>query len=241
MIKGVRKQKVVKEPRISVNNLAEYITATPTRRKKILQESKFPKEYIITRYKEARELSKKYISGIITTSDVREEIKRFEKEAAQFAKTQGAEFKFQDSSNSAESLRQLLKTPIPKFKNADISLNDEKKKYLTIKGVLVSVNPDLILKYDDALTYVGAIKLNITKSTKLTSEGQKMVCILLYEYVKKFYAYQGSAEVADFKLCQSFDVFKQQFDVCPSSMKNRLQNIEDACDEIASRWDSIAI
>jgi hypothetical protein len=38
------------DPRLSANQLAEYLTATPTRRKSIIREAKFPKKSVVARY-----------------------------------------------------------------------------------------------------------------------------------------------------------------------------------------------
>jgi hypothetical protein len=42
-------------PRLSANQISEYLTATPTRRKSIVQAAKFPKTAIVARYDGARE------------------------------------------------------------------------------------------------------------------------------------------------------------------------------------------
>jgi hypothetical protein len=50
-------------PRISVNKLGEYMTATPLRRRRIIQDQKRPKDYIVPRYTEAQDAIVAYLSA----------------------------------------------------------------------------------------------------------------------------------------------------------------------------------
>src|SRR5689334_2984798 len=43
------------DPRISANQLAEYLNASATQRKKIIEGAKFPKKVIVARYEGARD------------------------------------------------------------------------------------------------------------------------------------------------------------------------------------------
>ena len=47
--------KAINQPRISVNNLAEFITAKAARQRQILRDQKFPQDYKVMYYKEASE------------------------------------------------------------------------------------------------------------------------------------------------------------------------------------------
>jgi hypothetical protein len=47
--------KAINQPRISVNKLAEFITAKASRQRQILRDQKFPQDYKVTYYKEASE------------------------------------------------------------------------------------------------------------------------------------------------------------------------------------------
>ena len=49
--------------RISVNKLGEYMTATPLRRRRIVQDQKRPKGFILPRYNEAQDAITKYLAG----------------------------------------------------------------------------------------------------------------------------------------------------------------------------------
>lgn len=47
--------KAINQPRISVNKLAEFITAKASRQRQIMRDQKFPQDYKVTYYKEASE------------------------------------------------------------------------------------------------------------------------------------------------------------------------------------------
>jgi hypothetical protein len=240
MIKGKIKQRVIKDPRISVNKLAEYVLATPSRRKRILLDAKYPKPYITTRYKEVREIAKSFLSGQMTSHEVLKEIKVFEKAAVDAAKIPDNEYQIGYNEQSAEALSTLLATTIPKFYGAKIFALNEQSKIILNKGVSISVKPDLILRADiDGEIHVGAMKLHITQTTTLDDESQKLVGVVLHEYVKKHIANTAKGEIPDYRMCVSYDIFKQRFDVCPAAMKVRLTQVADSCEEIAARWDSI--
>jgi hypothetical protein len=51
-------------PRLSANQISEYLIATPTRRKSIVQAAKFPKTAIVARYDAARESITKYLCDL---------------------------------------------------------------------------------------------------------------------------------------------------------------------------------
>jgi len=240
MIKTYTKKKVIKEPRISANKLAEYVLATASRRKRILLDAKYPETFITTRYKEAREIAKAYLCGNVTIDFVKQEINKFKNTAIAAAKIPKNDYQVQYHNQSADALDSLLNSKIPLFNGANIIKYDEQAKIIIMKGVAISVRPDLILKADiGGIINVGAIKLHITQTTKLSNESQKIVGVLLYEYVKKHVINVVKNEVANSKLCVSFDIFKQQFDVCPPAMKRILTQVQDSCEEISSRWDKI--
>ena len=51
------------KPQISLNKLAEYLDANPTRRKRIVKDAKDPQPFIVTRYNEARNGIIEYINS----------------------------------------------------------------------------------------------------------------------------------------------------------------------------------
>lgn len=221
-----------KPPRISVNKLAEYLEAIPTRRKKIVNDAKYPEKFIVTRYKDAKEGMKGYIRQVIDEDAVLAIISTLE------SKTADTEFQENDNRLSIEALESLLETDISIFDGCSITEHEDKNELINIAGVDVSVNPDLVIKKEiEGVVHIGAMKLHVSKTNQLTEESQKIVSVLLFQYADKYI--KGSGEAASLKLCFSYDLFKQQIECCPTSYKHRLKKIEAACEEIALWWGKL--
>jgi hypothetical protein len=232
MIKGKTPEKPSTTPRISVNKLAEYLEAIPTRRKQIVYDAKYPQKYIVTRYKDARDGMKSYISGTINEDGVLELISDIED------KKPDTDFQEQDNRLSIEALEALLNTDNVYLEGCAISSYDDGNELVNISGVAISINPDLVIRKEiDGVTHVGAMKLHISKTNSLSEESQKIVAVLLFQYVDEFIKEED--EAASSKICLSFDVFKQHIEFCPSAYKLRVRKIEAACEEIALWWESM--
>lgn len=239
LIKKIVKKAILK-PQLSINKLAEYLTADSSRRKKILQDAKYPEEFKTTRYKEARVIAKQFVEGKIDKSSVLKSIAKFKQEQSDAAKIPHNEFKINDAKLSAEVLELLTGMSLADLKGVIVSDYNEPNKRILNKGLSISVYPDLITKKKTGgVINVGCIKLSLIKKA-LSEEAQKNVGVMLYEYAKKYIVNPAIGEVVSSKLCFSLDVFKQRFEVCPSSTLKRLHKIDDACEEIVARWDSIA-
>jgi hypothetical protein len=222
-----------KTPRISANKLAEYLSSSSsTRRKKIISDAKYPVKFISILYKDARNGIKSYLSDGRDISAVQDEIYRLRN------RKPSNDNQKRDAINSIAALELLLKTKLSKLDGLTISDYDEKSKLLPIVGVGVSVDPDLVVKKKtESGLFIGALKLHIIKNNKLQKEGQKIVAMLLHKYTEDHIAATG--EVAKNSLCLSYDVFSRNLECCPNSYVRGWAQIEDACEEIAARWDSI--
>ena len=225
-------KKPEKKPRISVNKLAEYLEAISTRRRKIVEDAKYPEKFIVTRYKDARGVINNFLSNNIDEEFVLDTIIEFEN------KESDTEFQEQDNRLSGESLESILEADISLLDGCEVSTYEDKNELIEISGVDISVNPDLLVtKIVDGVRAIGAMKLHISKTNQLSDESQKVVAVMLYLYVGKFIIGKGEAENP--KLCLSFDVFKQCIECCPTSYKHRIKKIEAACEEIGLWWDKL--
>jgi hypothetical protein len=219
--------KVHKEPRFSVNKLGEYMFATASRRKKIIEDQKYPNSFIVSGYKEAREAIVKYIIKDYDTEILDDAIESISNSVL---------LKENEKENSILALREIASMNLP-----DLSLY-KKTRYkgdntkIKIQGLDISVNPDIILRKGNK---VGCIKLHVIKSeqNRLTKDASSYVATLLQIFVDKHVV--TDEEVSDLKICLSVDCFSKTYEEAPKSVKRRLSNIDDACDEIVGRWDSI--
>mgnify|MGYP001374319825 CR=1 FL=1 len=213
-------------PRISVNKLAEYCEANPTRRKQIVQDAKNPPKFKSTRYSDARkaiieyicELNEDIIHGAISSIS---------------NKPEDTEYQISDKKSSIEALEYAIDFDYTEVIQYDVSEFDRDNIKLNIMGVEVSVYPDLILSNENE---IGAIKIHISKEG-LTEESSKLVAVMLYIYLDEIVAVKG--EKAKPHLCYSYDVFNERLTPSPISYKRRLQRLEAACEEIALWWETL--
>jgi hypothetical protein len=221
------KIKVHDEPRFSVNKLGEYLTANPSRRRRLIQDQKYPPAFITSRYKMAREaiirfIMKGYDEAIIY--DAIEEIKE-------------STLKEEEKENSILALNETLKTDMPDLDGVKIKrYNPKKKPKLHINGLDVSVNPDLVLQKNDN---IGCLKVHIIKTerNRLSEEAQKLVGTLLWKYADHYLTDDDQPPFKDY--CISIDCFGNSHEIAPKSDSRRWSNIQAACEEIALIWDSV--
>ena len=221
-----------KKPRISVNKLAEYLEATPTRRKKIIYDAKYPSKFIVTRYADIRETITMYFQKGQDENILLSAIAKLEKKKPE------TEFQEQDIALSIESLEMLLETDTTALEGLDIEAFTSHNELVTISGVDISINPDMVLKKKTGnKTNVGTAKIHLSKNNYLSLESQKIVAALLHDYTQKHISKE--AETPNQKLSLSLDVFQQTIECSPTGFKVRMRNIEAACEEIALWWDKV--
>lgn len=221
-----------KNPRVSVNKLAEYLEANATRRKQIVSDTKYPEKFITTRYKDARENIKSYLTNGLDEDFILDAIDDFK------AIKPKTDFQAQDKQLSIESLEALLEADLSILDACDLSIHDDENKLIKIMGVDISVNPDIIItKNIGGIVHKGALKIHLSKNNTLSEESQLIVSVMVYKYVSDFIIKLG--ESANTKICYSLDVFNVSIKCCPSSYKLRMKRIEAACEEIAMWWGKL--
>lgn len=216
-------------PRISLNKLGEYLTATPARRRRIVEDQINPKEFIAARYTDARENISNYIAGAIGEQELTD--------AAKTLRNQTHESKFitQDKSLSADAIDEFLELSdqLPTdYRFEKVAASDSST--LEISGVTVSIRPDVYLLNDNNQV-VGAIKLHFPKSNPLTTTSGEYVATGLRTFMQEY-----SQATIDPKLCIVIDIPSSNLIAAPKAGKKRMSDIEAACEEINARWKAKA-
>ena len=212
-------------PKISLNKLGEYMSATPARRRRIIEDQIAPKDFIASRYSDAREGIVDCISGKIS-----------EDELAQIAedlrnKEYDSKFISQDKNLSADAIDGFLEISdqIPEnYRFEKVPANE--KSTFQISGVDVSVRPDVYIKNDEN-QLVGAVKIHFPKSNPLTTASGEYVATALKVFIQ-----DGAKNQVDHKLCLVVDVPSSSVITAPKAGKKRMNDIEAACEEINSQW-----
>lgn len=241
-----RKYSLRATPRVSANQLADYLSASPVRRKSIIRDAKFPKQMITALYKDARSTIARYLidpsSGpdIITEAMVRLDGRENAPDATDWTRS--------DCRQSREALDAFLRS----FNALGIG------RYrfiapggalppLVVAGVSVSISLDAIVeaRTRGEIQRMGGLLLTLSKSgvdreslvsMRAREERAATAAVLCLAACEGMSA---SNSKADPRLCLSLDVFSQKLISAPAGYKTRRKNIELACEEIADRWGRI--
>lgn len=199
------------EPRITFSALCEYLAATPVRQASILRDQKFPQVNQLRSYQGALAQIQAYAIHKRPLDPQHPDLTTWEREVLELL----ADRNWRPPSSCA-------------FPNP-------RRQGLTIRGVKVSVHPDLLLRDSGLRAINGSMKFFFSKSFALSPEVGRWMAAFLCQY-----RIQVDKDAStDPKKCVVLDVRK---DVCYSatrSYKTLFRNVEEACETIAARWPRI--
>lgn len=230
---SLKKPKVREEPRLSVNKLGEYMVAKPLRRKRILLDAKYPPVFMTKRYEEACETIVAYFTN---GRDMNVVARKIEEVAKRRGETT---FEVETNLNVIQALKQF-------YDNGDnMSLPDDFEAIsglggnlppLAIAGTAVSIRPEVLIHHElKGKPVTGAIKLYFSKTHPLEAESADYVGALVRHQMQEVY----DRIKVNPKCCYVYDVFQSKQYQAPNAYKQKFNNVEAACAEIADRWNSI--
>jgi len=143
-----------------------------------------------------------------------------------------------DIENSKLALECLQSMKLPNLKNYKItSSNPIEISSFIMKKVKVTIKPDLYLTHVQS-GKIGAIKVNITKTpANRLDKPKREFAATLIKYGLMEMGYRENQ--IDNKACISVDVFEKGYDSTPGSYKRKVNELSDACEEFALRWESL--
>ncbi len=233
------KYREVEEPAISANQLAQYLTATPQGRKRIIRDARWQSTAVVARYKHARSAIAACLCDATkspsTYANQRAALQeRLDAASPGWAKT--------DLEASIEALDRynatLNQTGVNKL---DCKALTRSVPPLQIGGLKVRVTPDVTISKDDPKSLdsrVGAVVTSIAKGENSGTrrlEQAKTAAVLVWLFAEKHLATSGTP---DRKLCYSFDVFDGALVPAGANISTRINNITAACEEIAHAWSN---
>lgn len=217
-------------PKISLNKLGEYLTASPARRRRIVYDQKDPKPFITTRYTDAREVIVDFLaSGMIDDTKLITRAKNLRLDSS------GTEFACQDRIASADAIENFLEV-VDHIELEDLQVvpvGNSTSAGMEIEGVYVSVRPDVLFKNAITKDVVGALKLHFPRTTPLNENSAKYVSTALRVYLTD----ELKSLTAEPKKCYVVDVSTQTVTCAPKSFKKNMSDIAAACEEIRARWE----
>jgi hypothetical protein len=217
-------------PRISVNKLGEYMTASVIRRRSILDDQKHPAFFQVIRYSPAERAVIEWMESRFDPS-----VLARHKEALR-SKPILSEYDAQQVALCLEAIDHAGRIPVRQFPG----IRYERcafRGYLEVAGVDVSVRPELTVadRTRRGEPRFGFVKLCFSRSYPLTEAGAAYVGTVAQELAAGI----PDAAKPHPSLALVVDVFQERVFVGPTSTRRRLSEIEAACEEIAGRWEAL--
>lgn len=221
------------EPRLSVNKLGEYLTCGASRRKRILGDAKYPKNFIAPRYNDFYAVAPQYLASNpfdddIITAAISEIQNR----------QQGTEWDEQNKILNVDLLGNLVDIT-DQLPGEGLSLTPlpNSQDDLVIDSVTVSVRPEILIRGSfRGREVIGALKFYLPKSSPLDEETADYITTTVHQHLSTYPPCSGEI---DYRLCLVADVPSRSVYAAPRSFTRRRQDIVAACGEIAARWPSI--
>lgn len=243
------KLEIAREPRISINKLADYLqTSSVTKRRKILYDQKFPQksEFKTLWYDQAkRPIKKSLLNSDLKLNAISQVIDKLQKEIIElkmkYPEVASDILKHKNKIQKKESCLEALTNfsenimLFDKYKTHNFS-TDNASGFIEIGGVRVSVEPDVIITGAvRGKEFLGGLKLYFSKVTKLDKEMGKTISSVIYHYLNDF------SDKASSQYCFVLDVMNSTTFTASSSYSRKIREIEIACDEIRIIWPSLEV
>ncbi len=228
-------------PRLSVNELANYMVSSETARIGIIRRAREPKTYVVSRYGGVRIPIRKFlVDPNHDPEPLREAEKKLSLRASDLS---NSAMRRGDAERSIEVLRRIqqMEEELASYRFASPPGRQGK---LLIGGVEVSVRADLLV-YGSARgrDEAGAAVLRMTKddtSTRTSKERRKQmgqhVATLALMHVENL---APNGRVPSRRLCMSIDVQHGAVFTAPRYYTRRRKDLESACTFIAAVWDTV--
>jgi hypothetical protein len=228
------------QPRLSANQVGDYLSANATNRRRILRDAKYPPTMLLIRYEDARSA----LVSHLTSNGVAENI--LDKKVQTLRRNS-------DNDGITDYQKQncrLCIDAIESFQSFEAKMDVGSAKFLKslthyprlkISGVSISVSIDLRTEKIDSKggKTVGAAMLVFSKSggpDNNLPERCKAAALLVHELVKR---YVKSSEKCDPTLCMAIDVFNGKVYRAKSQQKLLYKTVENSCGEVATVWPSV--
>jgi hypothetical protein len=217
------------QPRISSNQLGEYIFATPLQKLRILQNHKFGNKVCAPYYSPAlRGIMHSFQGGTFDSQILMQEVELVNAQPAEKAYHQ------RKRENNINALKAFIKIGVaanpPRGKHHTINRN----ALVPLDGVLISARPEIVTENQTA-GFTAFTKLRISKS-KVSADAQEIVLLVLLHYGQ-----QQSHEGLTFnmELTRLIDCFSNTIVFGHAIPRHRHQQLHSALAEIRTLWPNV--
>lgn len=229
-----------KTPRISVNKLGEYLTATPARRRRIVHDAKFPSAFMVARYTAAENAIADWICTGCT-----DDLMLAQAMATLENAEPGSRFSrirrdcCLQALDRAGDLRERLNLPTDSVSYVRTNTAIP----VMFDEVTVSIRPEVLIytrgttNNGDQQRRLAGVKLYLSKQFPLNQQSADYVTTLLWRSL----VVRSAQELLllNHQQIKMVDVFAGEVYTLPKAHKQRLKEIAAACSEIQDRWEAI--
>jgi hypothetical protein len=216
-----------------VNKLGEYMTATPLRRRRIVQDQKRPKGFILSRYIEAQDAITKYLVG--GKKDDARLLSEIERLNSAPSATEWESDRKRLASQAMQSFFEIADSIALEGLSATPGGNYQPR--LSIGGLELSIRPEVLLSGINrhGRPTAGAIKLYFSKTNPLAADSAAYIATAIQAFVE---AHMPRTH-AEARNCRVIDVFGQKVYSSPRASARRRNDLVAACEEIARAWEQV--
>jgi hypothetical protein len=227
-------------PRLSANQVADYLSANATNRRRILSEAKYPSTMILIRYDEARTAVAAHMAANGGKKNILSDaLASLQRKSGKDGLTPYKKQNYKlcaDAIEGFQASEAKMGVGSVKFRAPDIH-----NSTLRISDVIVSVSLDLIVEKTDSKgnTVIGGAVLVFSKSggpEKNIEARCHAVALLAHEVLKQ---QLKADQTCDPSLCMAIDVFNGKAYRAKSQQKKLYKTIETSCEEVATVWPVI--
>jgi hypothetical protein len=221
------------QPRISVNKLAEFMTAKAARQRQILRDQKYPTDFKGMYYKEAGEAIAQSVASNLENFD---SIDRAIRILEQTTTTKiGTQRRLDFNIDALETFRSMVDSV--DLKGSTPSLAPTTAPRLTIQNVEISVRPEIILRAEGRTgPLVGAVKLHFPRTFSISEDSSGYLSAVLQEWCKTHMADDGAVSGPH---CFVIDIGASKQCLGVKSTAARMREVAAVCQNIAALWPAI--
>ncbi len=233
------KHKFHPNPRLSANQVSDYLDANATNRRNILRDAKVPPIVLLVPYTDAKTALISHLARNQSESPLKSRLQVIRRKA--------------DLSETSDFERRnchLCIEAIESFQGAEATMKVGKLRFvrpgarfpkLKVSDVSISVSIDLLTEKTTAKGGVasGGAMLVFSKSGGIRQnmpERCKAISLLVYEALK---AHAAPGQTYDPTMCMAIDVFKGTIYRAKSEQKQLLKTVQTSCEEVANMWPSV--
>jgi len=218
---------------ISVNQFADFSKGTESKKRRIIKQQKDPNKFRMAWY----QLSKARIrKSIVNHCDLKPILDGIEELKLRKPEKQR---QIQDRAVSIDALNRYIRIKLPDvLRNVPYEIIKKVEfKSIILNDVEIIISPDVIFRIKiEGTTYLGAVKVHISKNNIFDNVQSRYISSLLYKYLQEVVA-TGNEVVLD-ELCLSIDVFGDRVISAPKNLSKSLSDMVDICEEVKSLWNA---